>query len=209
MRTSVGGSRRQQLLQSHKDPQIKTRVTALLAQFETTSRQEVIDRYQSALTMAGDVERGRALFRRTCAACHKLEGVGNQFGPELTQLDPKWQAADLLKEMLEPSAKINEKFQTTVFQLDSGKTVSGLIVEETPTAYKVIENPLAKAEPIEIAKDEVVAQKKSPISLMPKGLLDKLTREEILDLVAYIVAKGDKSHSLYSAGGGHHGGHGH
>jgi hypothetical protein len=97
-----------------------------------------------------------------------------------------------------------------VFQLDSGKTVSGLVVEETQAAYKVIENPLAKAEPIEIAKDEVVAQKKSPISLMPKGLLDNLTREEILDLVAYVVAKGDKNHAVYSAGGAHnHGGHGH
>ncbi len=111
--------------------------------------------------------------------------------------------------MLEPSANINEISQTTVFQLDSGKTLSGLIVEETPTAYKVIENPLAKAEPVQIKKDEVVAQKKSPISLMPKGLLDKLTREEILDLVAYIVAKGDKGHAVYSAGGGHHHGHGH
>jgi hypothetical protein len=94
-----------------------------------------------------------------------------------------------------------------VFQLDSGKQVSGLIVEETPTVNKVIENPLAKAVPIEIAKDEVVAQKKSPISLMPKGLLDKLTREEILDLVAYVVAKGDKNHAVYSAGGGHHHNH--
>jgi putative heme-binding domain-containing protein len=151
---------------------------------------------------------GKQMFAvASCVACHKLENVGNQFGPELTKLDPKWQAADVLKELLEPSAKINEKFQTTVFQLDSGKTISGLVIEETPTVYKVIENPLAKAEPIEIAKAEVVGQKKSPISLMPKGLLDKLTREEILDLVAYVVAKGDKSHALYSSGGGHHHGH--
>ena len=160
------------------------------------------------LSIGSSHSAGKQMFTvASCIACHKLEGVGNQFGPELTKLEPKWQAADVLKEMLDPSAKINEKFQTTVFQLDSGKTVSGLIVEETPTAYKVIENPLAKAEPIEIAKDEVLARKKSPISLMPKGLLDKLTREEILDLVAYVVAKGDKSHALYSAGGGHHGGH--
>jgi putative heme-binding domain-containing protein len=143
----------------------------------------------------------------SCVACHKLEEVGNQFGPELTKLDPKWTAADILKEMLEPSAKINEKFQTTVFQLDSGKTISGLIVEESPAAYKVIENPLAKAEPVEIKKSEVTAQKKSPVSLMPKGLLDKLTREEILDLVAYVVSKGDRANALYSAGGGHHHNH--
>jgi putative heme-binding domain-containing protein len=153
---------------------------------------------------------GKQMFTvASCVACHKLENVGNQFGPELTKLDPKWTPADVLKEMLEPSAKINEKFQTSIFLLDSGQTVTGLVIEETPTAYRVIENPLAKAAPIEIKKDEIVNQKKSQSSLMPKGLLDKLTREEILDLVAYVVAKGDKSHALYSAGGGHEHGHGH
>jgi putative heme-binding domain-containing protein len=152
---------------------------------------------------------GRQMFTvASCVACHKLENVGNQFGPELTKLDPKWTPADVLQEMLEPSAKINEKFQTSIFLLDSGKTVTGLIIEESPTAYQVIENPLAKAAPIEIKKDEIVNQKKSQSSLMPKGLLDKLTREEILDLVAYVVAKGDKSHAVYSGGGGgHHHGH--
>jgi putative heme-binding domain-containing protein len=148
---------------------------------------------------------GRQMFTvASCVACHKLENTGNQFGPELTKLDLKWTAAEVLKEMIEPSAKINEKFQTSIFQLDSGQTVTGLVIEETPTAYKVIENPLAKAAPIEIAKDEIVNQKKSHTSLMPKGLLDKLTREEILDLVAYVLAKGEKGHTLYSAGGGGH-----
>ena len=99
-----------------------------------------------------------------------------------------------------------------VFQLDSGQTITGLVVEETPTAYKVIENPLAKAVPVEITKAEITNQKKSETSIMPKGLLDKLTREEILDLVAYVLAKGDKSHAAFSGGSpghGAHGGHGH
>ncbi len=154
---------------------------------------------------------GKQMFTvASCVSCHKLENTGNQFGPELTKLDDKWQPADILKEMLEPSAKINEKFQTSVFMLDSGQTITGLVVEETPAIYKVIENPLAKAVPIEVKKSEIVNQKKSPISLMPKGLLDKLTREEILDLVAYVVAKGDKANAIYSGGGAHaHGGHGH
>jgi len=151
---------------------------------------------------------GKQMFTvASCVSCHKLENTGNQFGPELTKLDPKWQPADILKEMLEPSAKINEKFQTSVFRLDSGQTITGLVIEETPTIYKVIENPLAKTVPIEVKKAEIVNQKKSPISLMPKGLLDKLTREEILDLVAYVVAKGDKANAVYSGSGAHVHGH--
>ncbi|HEX5102516.1 MAG TPA: HEAT repeat domain-containing protein, partial [Pirellulaceae bacterium] len=144
----------------------------------------------------------------SCVACHKLEGVGNAFGPDLSQLDAKLQPLDLVKEMLDPSAKINEKFQTQIFQLDSGMTVTGLVVEETPTVIKLVENPLAKAAVTEIQVEEIVGRKKSEVSIMPKGLLDKLTRDEILDLVAYIASRGKQDHPLFQAGGhAHHHGH--
>jgi putative heme-binding domain-containing protein len=144
----------------------------------------------------------------SCVACHKLDGVGNAFGPDLSQLDPKLQPLDLVKEMLDPSAKINEKFQTQVFQLESGMIVTGLVVEETPTVIKLVENPLAKATITEIKVAEIENRKKSPVSIMPKGLLDKLTRDEILDLVAYIAARGKKDHALFQAGAhAHHHGH--
>ena len=68
---------------------------------------------------------------------------------------------------------------------------------------KVIENPLAKAEPMVLKKSDIDERKKSPTSIMPKGLLDKLTREEILDLVAYIDRQGDPKHKLFQ--GGHEG----
>jgi hypothetical protein len=70
---------------------------------------------------------------------------------------------------------------------------------------KVIENPLAKAEPVILKKSDIAERKKSPTSIMPKGLLDRLTREEILDLVAYIAAKADPKHKLFQ--GGHDHGH--
>ena len=81
----------------------------------------------------------------------------------------------------------------------SGKVITGLIVEETPDVVKVIENPLAKAEPRraqEVATS--TSAQKSPNSIMPKGLLDKLTREEILDLVAYVAAGGDPKSPLFA-----------
>ncbi|HZN34734.1 MAG TPA: HEAT repeat domain-containing protein, partial [Pirellulaceae bacterium] len=150
----------------------------------------------------------------SCVACHKLDGVGNQLGPDLAQLDAKLQPLDLLKELLDPSAKINEKFQTQVFQLESGVTVTGLVIEETPAVIKLVENPLAKAAATEIKVADITARKKSATSIMPKGLLDKLTREEILDLIAFLHARGKKDHAAFSApaggpGHGAHGGHGH
>jgi putative heme-binding domain-containing protein len=144
----------------------------------------------------------------SCVACHKLDGTGNQFGPDLAQLDAKLQPADILKELLDPSAKINEKFQTQVFQLESGQSITGLVVEETPELVKLVENPLAKTAIVEIKTSTIAARKKSPTSIMPKGLLDKLTRDEILDLVAFLHARGNKDHAVFQAGSGH-GGHKH
>ncbi len=132
-----------------------------------------------------------------CVACHRLNGAGNDYGPDLAKLDPKFTPADILREMLDPSAKINEKFQTYLFATDSGKVITGLVLTETPQVIKVIENPLAKTEPIELKVSEIVERKKSPTSIMPKGLLDKLTREEILDLIAYVFAHGDQKHELF------------
>ena len=118
----------------------------------------------------------------TCVSCHRLNGAGNEFGPDLTKLDPKQTPADLLRNILEPSAKINEKYTSYLFETENGKVVTGLIVEETPDVVKVVENPLASTEPKVLKKSEIAGRKKSPTSIMPKGLLDKLTREEILDL---------------------------
>ncbi|MAG93937.1 MAG: dehydrogenase, partial [Planctomycetaceae bacterium] len=139
-----------------------------------------------------------------CVACHRLNGEGKEFGPDLSKLDTeKFTPEHILREMLEPSAEINEKFQTTNFVLDSGKIVAGMVVEETPTAVKVIVDPLAKDVPVAIKKTDIEERTKSPVSIMPKGLLSKLTREEILDLLAYVYSRGDKKHMLFHNGHKH------
>ena len=85
--------------------------------------------------------------------------------------------------------------------------MTGLVVAETPQEVKVVENPLLKADPVVIKKANIVERKKSPVSIMPKGLLDKLTHEEILDLIAYVAAGANPRSPLFS--GGHEHGHGH
>jgi len=146
---------------------------------------------------------GKTIFRvASCVACHRLSGEGQQFGPELAKLDPPRKPEEILESILQPSKKIEEKFQTYTFVLESGDTVMGMIVEETPKAFMVIENPLTKAKPREVLKAEVDLKQKAAKSLMPEGLLNKLSREEILDLIGYVYARGDKKHKIY-AGAGH------
>jgi hypothetical protein len=72
---------------------------------------------------------------------------------------------------------------------------------------RVIENPLASAKPRELKADDVTARKKAATSMMPRGLLDKLTKDEILDLLAYVQSKADPKHKLFQ--GGHDHGHKH
>ncbi|MBX7073404.1 MAG: c-type cytochrome [Pirellulales bacterium] len=147
---------------------------------------------------------GKHLFQvATCIACHKLEGAGQELGPDLAKLDPKKTTADVLKSLLEPSEKIEDKYASYTFELDSGQVLTGMILEVTGDTVKVIENPLAKAEPRELAKSEIVQRSRASSSIMPKGLLDKLTHEEILDLLAYVRSGGNKEHTSFGAG--HHG----
>lgn len=77
-----------------------------------------------------------------------------------------------------------------------------------PDIRRVVENPLAKTPPIILKRGDVLERKKSPTSMMPKGMFDKLTKDEILDLVAYIVAKGEAKNKLFQ-GAHEHGQHKH
>src|SRR5258708_10245550 len=104
---------------------------------------------------------GKQMFQvASCVSCHKLGGAGVEFGPDLTKLDPKQQKpVEILHDIIEPSFRINEKYQTFSFELKSGKVVSGIILEETPKTYNIIENPLLKAKHFVLRKSYVVDNK--------------------------------------------------
>jgi putative heme-binding domain-containing protein len=145
---------------------------------------------------------GKQMFQlSSCISCHKINGEGYEIGPDLTKdLDPKWTAQDILREILDPSRKIDEKYQSRIIALETGETVSGIVTFEDDNVIKLVENPLVANEPRIIEKFAIEDERKSDVSVMPKGLLDTLTRREILDLVAYIVAKGDSEYDLFKDG---------
>ncbi len=145
---------------------------------------------------------GRELFRTaSCVACHTLGNEGNNFGPELAKLSTDMTAVEITRHILEPSLKIDEKYRSNTILTDDGRAITGLVVEETPTEIALVENPLAKAEPMRIQKSEIDERSLSPISIMPKGLLDRLTRDEVLDLIAYVTARGNEASHLFSPDG--------
>lgn len=144
-------------------------------------------------------EVGQELFKvANCVACHSLNNQGCVFGPDLVALDPqKKTVAYILQSILDPSKDIEKKFQSYTFLLDSGKVITGMIVAENDQQVSVVIDPLAKDKPTVLERDEIEETIKSPVSLMPEGLLNKLSREEILDLVAYVYAGGNAKHKLF------------
>ena len=147
---------------------------------------------------------GQQVFQSAgCSSCHKLSGIGHEIGPDLAKLDHKHTAREILADILDPSARICDQYQQWRIETTAGKVVTGLIVGETPEVVRLIENPLASATPLEIKTSAIASRERVPTSAMPKGLLDKLTREEILDLLAFVLARGDAKSKVYGGANDH------
>lgn len=151
-------------------------------------------------------EIGRNLFRAAnCVGCHQFGGEGHALGPDLAKMEPKKDTIDhILRSIVEPSIEIDAKYRSYRFLLDSGKVVTGTIVDQTDSQVRVLIDPLAMREPIVIEKDEIEQQAESNVSIMPAGLLNKLTEEEVIDLVIYVFTKANPKHKIYHSGHGHH-----
>jgi putative membrane-bound dehydrogenase-like protein len=128
-----------------------------------------------------DVRAGRAVFTRMCGACHSLFGEGAKIGPELTGA----QRANLdyvLENLIDPGALVGRNYQMTIATLDDGRVLSGVIDTETDAtvALKTTSGSMT------IARSDIADLTTSPVSMMPEGQLDKLSFDELRDLVAYL-----------------------
>lgn len=137
------------------------------------------------------VMRGMTAFvKARCNQCHVVAGHGVNLGPDLAESIKKLKGAELLRQIIEPSSKIHEDFQTYQFLLDDGRTVTGVIAQEDANRYRVVTNLLTPKTLTEVRKRDVEEKFISKISSMPSGLLDVLTKQEILDLHAFVESGG-------------------
>ncbi len=132
---------------------------------------------------AADPDRGRALFGRICAQCHKLFGQGGDVGPDLTGSD-RANPDYILENVLDPSASVGKDYTLTTVATSDGRLVAG-IVRERSAAALVIQTA---SERITLPREDVNAIKTSNASMMPEGQLDPLTPQEVRDLFAYLAA---------------------
>ena len=133
------------------------------------------------------LETGKQLFAElACDQCHRFANAGGGAGPKLSGIASRQNARELLASIVDPSATITRGFETTVLLLDDGRTVTGRIESETEQQF-FVQSTESFGKRIEIAKSRVEERLPSKSSLMPSGLLNTLTREQILDLLAWIL----------------------
>ena len=132
-----------------------------------------------------DKSKGRMIFMAACSACHKMYGQGGAIAPELTGSDRR-NLKYLLENILDPNAVVPADFRVSVFQLKDGRTISGVIPEQTERTL-TIQTP---AERLVIERTQIVKQDQLTQSLMPEGLLTALGEENVINLIAYLMGEG-------------------
>lgn len=153
---------------------------------------------------------GKQLFATLgCVQCHKmskddatgsptLAGGSNQsVGPNIDDTVKKYKhdATALLREILEPSRNIDEKYRQVIVALVDGKTHIGVIASEDESKLTLLSG--SPPQKLDIAKQSVDDRIASPLSIMPNGLLNTLDKEQILDLLAYLLAGGNADNAAF------------
>ena len=145
-----------------------------------------------------DAKRGQKLFADTgCAQCHRLGGTGGFVGPDLTAVSARFDRRTLLESILEPSKVVSETYRIATVTLRTGAIFDGRIVSDDAKTIVLAINPVDPDQRRRINKADIASQRVSEVSPMPGGLIDTLTREEVMDLLAWIESGGDTNHSSF------------
>ncbi|MCX6851720.1 MAG: c-type cytochrome [Verrucomicrobia bacterium] len=141
---------------------------------------------------------GRNMFgAATCFACHRFNNEGGAVGPDLTSVAGKYSPRDLLEHILEPSKEISDQYGSTVFTLQDGSTVIGRIANMKENIMMVCTNMMDPNNFTNVDARKVVKTEESKISMMPPGLLFMLKEDDILDLMAYLLSKGNPDDPMF------------
>ena len=172
------------------DERLSSRLAAVWGTVAETDadRRRLIDGWKrklvsrdNAVSAVGDRVAGRDLFKKTCGQCHELFGEGGLVGPGLTGSNRK-DLDYLLSNVLAPSAVMAKDYRPTVLLLEDGRAVTGLVKAETDAAITLV----TADETVTVPAASVIDRAESETSMMPDGLLNPLSTEQVRDLVAYL-----------------------
>ncbi len=141
---------------------------------------------------------GRKMFAAAaCFTCHRFGSEGGMTGPDLTAAGGRYSPHDLLDQILNPSKEINEQFVPMVITTKDEEIISGVIVNLNGDQVSVNTNPADPHQLVSVDRKEVMSIEPSKLSPMPTGLLNMLTKDEILDLLAYVLSGGNAENEAF------------
>lgn len=175
-------TRRQRLLR-HRDPEIRNLATKLFNGATSPDRGQVLESHRDVLSLSGDRARGKDVFARRCAACHRFEEVGFNVGPNLAALTTR-SPQYLLIEILDPNRTVDGRYTEYTAVTRAGQLFTGILSAESAGSITLQgqENKLHTLLRSEL--DELVSTGRS---IMPEGLEKDLSRQDLADLIAYVI----------------------
>ncbi len=139
----------------------------------------------------------RAFAASRCVVCHRFGGTGGATGPDLTQAAGRFTLKDLAESLVEPSKVVSDQYRASIVSTANGKTITGTVVGEVNGKLTIVVDPENSTKVVELAEDDVESVKPSTVSLMPDKLVDVLSENEVLDLLAYLLSRGDPNHPMF------------
>jgi len=173
---------RRRQLSAHKDVKIRERAAKLFGRDAKSPRDQVIANFLKAAALAGDRVRGRTVFQKTCATCHRADGVGVEVGPNLATVTGRG-PEDLLVQILDPNREVAPNFVNYNVATTDGRVVSGLIAEETGASV-VLKRAEGVTEVVPRARIESISA--TGLSVMPEGLETGLSPQDLADVISFI-----------------------
>ena len=178
------------LAMDHPDPNVRDLFERFLPVDQRTKRLGNVINLASILKLKGNIENGRRFFftatASQCKNCHRIDQTGGQLGPDLSGIGKKYKRHELLESLIDPSRKVDPKYQTHILATTAGKIYTGIVVEksEKQVVMNIFKEGKTEAKSIPADDvDELVPQKKS---LMPDGLLRDLSSQQAADLLAFL-----------------------
>lgn len=152
----------------------------------SADREKTMAKYREILTPAAiamaDASRGRAVFKKTCAACHVLYNEGGKIGPDLTGSN-RANLDYILLNSIAPSYDVPDSYKVVSIVTVAGRILNGVLAEEDATrvVLKTVEQPR-----VVVLRKDIAQRRISPKSMMPDGQFDKLKQQELIDLIKYL-----------------------
>jgi putative heme-binding domain-containing protein len=170
-------------LASSRHATLKQRAKQYLEQSQSSSRGAVIEDYREALSLTGDARRGREVFKKQCAGCHRNGEVGHAIGPNLAAAATRG-AESILTNVLDPNREVNPQYLNYVVLTAEGQTVAGMIAAENANSIT-----LGQAESVQqtILRQDIELIRNTNQSIMPEGLEKAISKQAMADLIAYLL----------------------